>query len=386
MSPGATRRLLSLHRWCGLIVSANLLILALTGLILIFHDEIDDALGVVPEAAAGASTTSAARALDLAQATNPTAKLVYLFRDQAEHPGLLFVGLSDGARTFEAAKPVTVDLRTGRILKTIDFDGSFTGLVLRLHAELFAGPIGRLLVGVVALAFLISLVSGAIVYGPMMKKFAFGLIRRDKARRTLYADWHKLLGAATFGWTFVVAATGLMLSLGSVLLQYYSVTELAALGAPYAKEPIVTDLSSIDRAVQGAERVDPARAWSIVALPGSDLASPRHYSVLLKGGSGLEERMLTLALVDAKDPSRLESHQLPLYLRAVLLSEPLHFGDYGGLPLKIVWALFSITTIALSGSGICTFWLGRRERAGKLPGGVDRTIPIKTETSRVSPT
>lgn len=385
MSPGATRRLLSVHRWCGLIVSANLLVLALTGLVLIFHDEIDGALGVVPSAdeVAGASTTSAARALELAQATSATAKPVYLFQDQAEHPGLLFVGLSDGARTFEAAKPVTVDLRTGRVLKAIDFDGSFTGLVLRLHAELFAGPIGRLLVGVVALVFLISLVSGAVVYGPMMKKFAFGLIRRDKARRTRYADWHKLLGAATFGWTFVVAATGLMLSLGSVLLQYYSVTELAALGAPYAKEPIVTDLSTIDRALRGAERIDPARTWSIVALPGSDLASPRHYSVLLKGGSGLEERMLTLALVDAKDPARLESHQLPLYLRAVLLSEPLHFGDYGGLPLKLVWAMFSVATIALSGSGIWTFWLGRWERAGSAAGAPARTISPPAEFSGV---
>lgn len=378
MSPGATRRLLSVHRWCGLIVSANLLVLALTGLILIFHDEIDGALGVVPEAAAGSSTISVARALELARATRPNAKPVYLFQDQSEHPGLMFVGLSDGPRTFEAAKPVTVDLRSGQVAKAIDFDGSFTGVVLRLHAELFAGPVGRLLVGAIALAFLISLVSGALVYGPMMKKFAFGLIRRDKARRTLYADWHKLLGAATFGWTFVVAATGLMLSLGSVLLQYYSVTELAALGAPYAKEPIALDLSRVDQALQAAERVDSSRTWSIVALPGSDLASPRHYSVLLKGGSGLEERMLTLTLVDARDPSRLESHRLPLYLRAVLLSEPLHFGDYGGLPLKLVWALFSVATIALAGGGVWTFWLGRRERAGTAA-ATDRTIPLSTE-------
>ncbi len=362
MSPSATRRLLAWHRWCGLLVSANLLVLTLTGLILIFHDEIDDALGVVPQASGGAEQISLSRALEVAQAPNPRAKPVFLFQDQVEHPGLLFVGLSEGARRLNDAKPVAVDLRKGALFDKLDFDGSFTGIVLKLHAELFAGPIGRILVGIVALAFLISLTSGAIVYGPMMKKFAFGLLRRDKSARTRFADLHKLFGAATLGWTFVVAGTGLMLSVGSLLLQYYSVTELAALGKPYASEPIVTNLSTIDRAVQLAERSAPGRSWSIVALPGSDLASPRHYTVLLQGGTGIDARVLTMALVDAKDPTRAEAHQLPGYLRALLLSEPLHFGNYGGLPLKLVWTLFALSTLGLSVSGVWSFWTGRRER------------------------
>lgn len=199
------------------------------------------------------------------------------------------------------------------------------------------------------------------MYGPVMRKFVFGLVRRNKSRRTLYADLHKLLGAATLGWTFVVAGTGLVLSVGSLLLQYYSTTELAALGKPYATEAIVTDLDTIDRAVAQAERGEPGRHWSIVALPGSDLASPRHYTVLLQGGKGIEARVLTMALVDAKDPARSEAHQLPLYLRALLLSEPLHFGNYGGLGLKLIWTLFGLATLVLSASGVWSFWLGRRE-------------------------
>jgi len=361
MNAATTRRLLALHRWCGLLVSANLLVLTLSGLILIFHDEIDDALGVVPHAASGPAQLSLSRALDLALAAKPHAKPVFLFQDQERHPGLLFVGLSEGARRLDSAKPVAIDLRQGRLFEGLDLDGSFTGIVLELHAELFAGPIGRILVGVVALAFLISLISGAIVYGPLMKKFAFGLVRRDKARRTLFADLHKLFGAATLGWTFVVAGSGLLLSVGSFLLQYYSATELAMLGKPYASEPVVDDLSTIDRAVQQAERGQHGRHWSLVALPGSDLASPRHYTVLLQGGAGIEARVLTMALVDAREPTRAEAHQLPLYLRALLLSEPLHFGDYGGLPLKLVWTLFGLATLGLSASGVWAFRTGRRE-------------------------
>ncbi len=109
------------------------------------------------------------------------------------HPGIAFVGLSKTSRKLDDAKPVGIDLHQGKVLAGLDFDGSFTGVVLKIHAELFAGPIGRLLVGLVALALLVSLTSGAIVYGPMMKRFAFGLLRRDRARRTFLADLHKLL-------------------------------------------------------------------------------------------------------------------------------------------------------------------------------------------------
>ncbi len=359
MSPTATRRLLALHRWCGLLVSANLLVLTLTGLILVFHDEIDDALGVVPQASNGVAQISLARALELAQTPNPRAKPVFLFQDQEEHPGLLFVGLSEGARRLDDAKPVAVDLRNGKLFEKLDFDGTFTGIVLKLHAELFAGPIGRILVGLVALAFLISLLSGAIVYGPLMKKFAFGLVRRDKAARTRFADLHKLFGAATLGWTFVVAGTGLMLSVGSLLLQYYSVTELAALGKPYANEPVVTDLSTIDRAVQqagasslgavGRSSLCPAPIWRARATTPCSCKAHRNRGARADHG------------VDAKDPAQSQVHSLPVYLRALLLSEPLHFGNYGGLPLKIVWTLFGLATLGLSASGVWSFWSGRRE-------------------------
>lgn len=380
LKASTTRWLLNLHRWCGVIVSLNFLVLSLTGVILVFHEEIDGALGTVPAAQSGQNRTTLAQAAELARASEPGAHAVYLFADEEEHPGVAFVGISSTSRKLDDAKPVSIDLRTGKLLPQVDFESTFTGLVFRLHAELFAGPIGRLLVGVIALALLISLISGAVVYGPLMKRFAFGLLRRDRARRTYLADIHKLVGAASFGWLLLVTVTGLFLSLGSVALQYYSVTELAALGAPYAKSPIVEDLSGLDRAIAAAEKTAEGRSFSIIALPGSDLASPRHYTVLLKGGSGIESRMLTLAMVDAENPVSAEVHDLPLYLKTILLSEPLHFGDYGGLPLKIVWTLFGIASIALSGSGVWVFFIARRDRPARRRSEVldhdEQNVPV----------
>jgi uncharacterized iron-regulated membrane protein len=73
--------------------------------------------------------------------------------------------------------------------------------------------------------------------------------------------------------------------------------------------------------------------------------------------------MLSISLVDASNPSAASWHELPLYLKALLVSEPLHFGDYGGLPLRLLWALFTVALIVLAGSGVYTFFAGRQSAA-----------------------
>jgi uncharacterized iron-regulated membrane protein len=51
---------------------------------------------------------------------------------------------------------------------------------------------------------------------------------------------------------------------------------------------------------------------------------------------------------------------MPWYLRALEISRPLHFGDYGGMPLKIIWALFDVVAIVVLISGIYLWWKRRK--------------------------
>jgi uncharacterized iron-regulated membrane protein len=67
-------------------------------------------------------------------------------------------------------------------------------------------------------------------------------------------------------------------------------------------------------------------------------------------------------LVDAGTDALTASPPLPWYLTALLVSQPLHFGDYGGMPMQIIWALLDIATIIVLGSGLY-LWLGRRNPA-----------------------
>jgi uncharacterized iron-regulated membrane protein len=64
-------------------------------------------------------------------------------------------------------------------------------------------------------------------------------------------------------------------------------------------------------------------------------------------------------LVDAETGALTAVRELPWYVKTLLISQPLHFGDYGGMPLKIIWAVFDIVTIIVLGSGLY-LWLARR--------------------------
>jgi uncharacterized iron-regulated membrane protein len=70
---------------------------------------------------------------------------------------------------------------------------------------------------------------------------------------------------------------------------------------------------------------------------------------------------------------------LPWYMSGLLLSQPLHFGDYGGLPLKIIWALFDVASIVILGSGLY-LWLVKRPRRA----GASSTVPAAAPVNQLS--
>jgi uncharacterized iron-regulated membrane protein len=79
-----------------------------------------------------------------------------------------------------------------------------------------------------------------------------------------------------------------------------------------------------------------------------------------KGKTRVTSRIFTPVLVDAETGAVTQTQGLPWYLRLIEFSRPLHFGDYGGLPLKILWSLFDVLLIGVLSSGVY-LWLSRRK-------------------------
>jgi uncharacterized iron-regulated membrane protein len=93
-------------------------------------------------------------------------------------------------------------------------------------------------------------------------------------------------------------------------------------------------------------------------MPGSLLTSDSHFAVFMRGETPLTARLLTPTLIDAVTGELTATREMAWYISVLLLSQPLHFGDYGGMPLKILWALLDAIAIVVLGSGIY-LWFAR---------------------------
>jgi len=111
----------------------------------------------------------------------------------------------------------------------------------------------------------------------------------------------------------------------------------------------------------------------------------------MRGNEPLTSKLLKPVLVDARTTQVTASPALPWYLTALLVSQPLHFGDYGGMPMKILWALLDIATIVVLGSGLY-LWLRKgvqgnnananlNSNTNHIPGEVDLSTPAATRTT-----
>ncbi len=120
-----------------------------------------------------------------------------------------------------------------------------------------------------------------------------------------------------------------------------------------------TELASVQGAADTALKAVPGTVAGFIAFPGNAFGSPHHYIVWMRGDTPLTSRLNTPVLVDGRSGELTTVARMPWYLTALELSRPLHFGDYAGLPLKIIWALLDVITIIVLASGLY-LWLARR--------------------------
>jgi uncharacterized iron-regulated membrane protein len=360
------------HKWTSLICTVFMLLLCITGLPLIFHDEIDDLLhdqvkaADVPEGTPPANLdTLLVNALAHVQGQVPH----FLIWDR-DDPNSVLVSVGPSI-TSDPTKNLLVrmDAHTGAYLDAPDFTKRFTYIMLKLHTDMFAGLPGKLFLGLMGILFCVAIISGIVVYAPSMRKLSFGTYRSRRTRVVRWLDVHNLAGILLVVWTLVVGFTGVINTWADLVVKMWQFGQLAEMTAQYRDRSVPEKLTSLQGAVDVASQAVPGMIPSFVAFPGSIFSSKSHYAVFLHGNEPLTSRLLKPALIDAETGKLTDSRDMPWYVSTLFLSQPLHFGDYGGMPLKIVWALLDVLTIIILSTGIY-LWL-RRRKAGV---SVERTI------------
>jgi len=356
------RRWAFVHKWSSLAATLWLLLLCLTGMPLIFHHEIDAALDGQPELPAlapGAPTAALDRIVADALAAHPGSRVDSLgFMQDA--PALL-VTLRTSGEGAAAMRRQVYALQDGRpvSLPPPRSDGAME-VIRRLHTDMYAGLGGTLFLGAMGVLLVVALVSGIALYGPFMRKLPFGSIRRGRSTVIRRLDVHNFVGIVITAWLLVVALTGIINSLHDPLAAHWRNHQLADMidSARRLDHAPIRQLGSVDAAVQTVLRAAPGMKAGAVFFPGSAFSSPYHYAVFLRGATPAGSRLLKPALVDAETGALVAMEDMPWYVRALFLSQPLHFGDYAGLPLKMIWILLDAAAIVVLVSGL---YLWRRK-------------------------
>ncbi|WP_257657423.1 PepSY-associated TM helix domain-containing protein [Parapedobacter lycopersici] len=356
-----------LHHWVGLYTGILIGILSLTGALAVFIPEIDSWIvkhHYEATSTAVNGTPRFGRSVHTLTQRFPDYRSLTISLPEAKEQVAkvdLVVGLP-GNRP--ARYDFFIDAGNDRLVGQRDHQNSLANYLRQMHVRLYEGYWGRQLVGIGGLALAIVAITGLIIYGNFMKKQSWPNIRQRVNLRIAMADWHKILGISALAFNLVIALTGAWLGLQPQLMRWFNITTPNSYEAPVVMEPTADRQMAIDweKALAAANTEFPDLQPRHL-LPSTDGSG----TILIRGNiSGLiyERDINSLVLSKAtyapvfKYDVRTQSFADQFYF----IQEALHFGDFGGLMLKLIYALLGLTSGFLSISGFVIYIYRRKKK------------------------
>jgi uncharacterized iron-regulated membrane protein len=367
MNTRSLRRWTWIHTWTSLISMVFLLMLCVTGLPLIFHHEIDELFEQsvkAPDLPPNTPTVSLDRVVEAARQSRTQDDALFVFwRD--ESPSVTVVAMAPkGNAAPSAFHNVFVDTRTAKILGDEAPHLDVMHIILKIHKDMFTGLPGELFLGVMGLLLVLSIISGVVVYAPFMRRLDFGTIRRS-SKKLAWLDLHNLAGMVTVVWLLVVGFTGTLNTLSTPMFELWRMQQLPKLLGPFQGMAVAAP-PPLDAALAAVRaRLPDATVTSLTMPTAGRFGSPQHLVVWTKGDTPITAKLFTPTLVSANAALEVTVPDMPWHLRTIQVSRPLHFGDYGGLPLKILWALLDLLAIAVLVSGVYLWFARKKFLAGR---------------------
>lgn len=199
-----------LHRWFGIVLALYVVVICVTGALLVFHDEIADAVRVPAVNATPDPRLDADAIVSTVKAAFPNWHLQTLWWPASSRsPWMAEVRQGVVGAIGETALAVYVHPQTGAILKTHNYSRSVWRWLQLAHFNLLSGRDGRTANGVLALASIFVLLTGAILWLP--RDYSRGpvlTISRVAANRRFAWELHQVTGIYLLPFFMVLCLTG----------------------------------------------------------------------------------------------------------------------------------------------------------------------------------
>lgn len=242
-------------------------------------------------------------------------------------------------------------------------------------------PFGYLVAGITAFIFLFALITGLLLHWDKLVSNFF-VFRPFSKWKTVWTDMHTALGVIGFPFQFIFAVTGTFLIVNAVLAlpfskllydgnqqkMYQDIGVSANDNYAYSYKPLDADLKIAPFLDMAKTKWPESEFQRIVVKNYAD--SNMHVIMELEphfnssfAGSGI----LTVKVADGKivqEKSPLTEANYGDYVRSIIYR--LHYGDFGGYPLKMVYFILGVMGCLVIISGIL-IWLVARDKNNVIP-------------------
>lgn len=355
----------TIHAWAGAVLSLLLIVLGLTGSLLVFEN---DWIALKhPEARTGF-------------AADPAVLGATAERLEADHPDLRtldFGGAQLGAHKLYLAKEdFGVAAADGATLDRWTGPARVEAFVFDLHHHLLAGEAGEFVGGVAALAAVLLVLTGLVVWAPAWRATRWRVWPRS-ARRGELVSSHRNLGVMTALPVLVFCLTG------AGMVFHDQARALLAPNAPEPAPPPVVGTGDIDwpAALAAAQARFPDATLRMASWPS---APGKPASIRLKQPGEWHPNGRTTVLIDPATSGIarvLDAQGLTGGERAVNAIYPIHAGAVGGWLYETATVLAGLALAGLGGVGLWAFLKQRLGGTRRRP--VSRAGPLPPSGRRI---
>ncbi len=339
-----------IHRWLSVILAIFWLLQGLTGALLVFQGELDQAS--IDRETHPLDVAALGRAIAEAQADNPDRRIPYVYASRG-NPDRFDIYLVDG----EGKSRIRHVDGDGAVLRERPSNHDFLNAgILKIahtwHETMFAGEWSAWLVGTSGFLLLTNLILGLKLAWPQAGRWGRALApAKAKGGAAKAYGWHRALGLWLGIPAILIVTTGILQVWGGPLYDWLG---------PVSASPTVTRTGdpaavpvSPDAAIETALARYPGARLSILTMPRADAY---WYRVTIRQPE--EPRRIfgtTQVYVDAANGQILADHDAlkegpgPAFLNAIY---PIHTGEYVGTIGRVIVLVIAIWLVSMVCLGI----------------------------------
>jgi uncharacterized iron-regulated membrane protein len=351
------RFIFTIHSVAGLLSGLFILVMSLSGAVLVFHDELD-LLDYPPFVVrANSKIASIDSCYNNLQKKFPHAEISNCLVTHSNQQPFVFTIYDSSYKNGTEALNVFVHPQAGTIQKTQGAKSTITNWVGRLHSSLFLGKMGEWLLGFFSLVFLLSILTGLILF---RRNIIAVLTFRKRVLKK--RNLHQLIGVYALLFNLMIGVTGFWMQRYVFKKDFYN---------NYDYTPLLKSSPPLFFSMEGAfenmkKQFPDFDPWVIyfakskkgkTAVYGSQssnsfIHSKKFADAIFLDSTGNVARTAFVNEIDASS-------------RYDIINSQVHYGQYGGWVIKIIYSLFGLTGGLLSITGFL-LWYKRKVQGKKL--------------------